>query len=115
MLGQFMCVVDEFDEDDEDDEEGEGLDDAAFAMAAPPPTRTPVMVRAARAFRSRDFMFVHLLSKSCRAPVKTGHLRVRWDPPGNGLGISRATGAGEVEPQPRNDRIRLGATPERGR
>lgn len=76
MLGQLSwlplraCVVDE----DDDDGEGDALDDAAFATAAPPPTRTPATVRTAKAFRSRD-MSDHLL-RSCRAPVKSGDLKV---------------------------------------
>jgi hypothetical protein len=61
MWGQFaeLCVLDEDDEDDGVDEE---LLVAAFAIAAPPPTRTPVRVRAASALLSRGLISVHLLS-----------------------------------------------------
>ncbi len=75
MLGQFreLCVVEE--EDDEDDDElGEGLLVAAWAMAAPPPTRTPVTVRAAKALRIRDFTFGHLLSRETSTQVKSPSL-----------------------------------------
>jgi hypothetical protein len=58
MLGQFLCAVEE--EDDEDGL-GEGLEVAAWAIAAPPATRTPVRVRAARVFRTRNRIVDHLL------------------------------------------------------
>ena len=85
MLGQFreLCVVDE----EEDDELGEGLLVAAWAMAAPPPTRTPVRVRAARALRSRDRMFDHLLSGETSPPVKRAGLRGPWEQAKNRLGV----------------------------
>ena len=77
-MGQFveLCVVDE---DDEDDGDGEELLVAAFAIADPPPTRTPVRVRAVRALRSRGLMSVHLLPLFRRAPVKTADLGGLWD------------------------------------
>jgi hypothetical protein len=64
MLAQLCVAVlpEPVDEEDEDDELGDGLEVAACAMAAPPPTRTPERVRATRTCLSRDLMSVHLLS-----------------------------------------------------
>src|SRR2546426_12748417 len=62
MLGQLCVRVVDEEEEEDDDELGEGLLVAARAIAAPPPTRTPVRVRAAKVLRRRNRMFDHLPS-----------------------------------------------------
>jgi len=60
------------DEEDDDDGDGDALEVWAWAMAAPPPTRTPERVNAARACLSRRVTFDHLLSRSGDGSKSTG-------------------------------------------
>jgi hypothetical protein len=60
-LGQW-CVVDALEELDEDEDAfAVGLDVAAWATIALPPTKAPEMVRATRALLMRFRMVAHLL------------------------------------------------------
>ena len=70
MFGQCL-VVDEFELELEDDGDGVDVDDfvdeldvAAWAMAAPPPTRAPESTRAATALVNRFRMVRHLLPRA---------------------------------------------------
>jgi hypothetical protein len=61
----------------------EGADVAAYAATAPPPSRTPVRVRAPTTFITRGLMVVHLPSDSiCVLTTEPGPaqsiLRLGW-------------------------------------
>jgi hypothetical protein len=85
----------EFDVLEPDDCELEGVVDvdfegwavAAFAMAAPPPIRTPDRVIATRAVRMGLTIWSHLLSLFARRPVKRSRLRRPWEATETALGI----------------------------
>jgi len=67
-----VCVVafdgdDVEDEDDVEDDFVEGLEVAAWATAAPPPTRAPEIVSAIRAFVSRCRMGRSPPFRCCRS------------------------------------------------
>jgi hypothetical protein len=70
----------------------EGADVAAYAAAAPPPSRTPVRVRAPTTFITRGLMVVHLpsglhLCSDHPTGISTEHpqigLVMHWEPSGS--------------------------------